>query len=83
MRKASRCCRDDKKSQLEFEEWGIEDEADQIGDVELLDALRANFEAKMAKTKKAVDHWKQIRMKLLAFVYMSHQASRSRRKTAV
>ena len=33
----------------------------------------------MAKTNKALNHWKQIRMKLLAFVYMSHQASRNRK----
>ena len=42
-----------------------------MGDIELLDALRANFEFKLAKTKRSYKNWAEIRMKMFAFVLMS------------
>ena len=55
--------------EIDHEIWGIEADYQQIGDIELLDTLRANFEVKMVKTKRAYKNWAEVRMKLHAFMF--------------
>ena len=50
-------CKSDLDEINDFEQWGIAANYQQIGDIELLDNLRANFEVKMMKTKRAYEHW--------------------------